>query len=117
MVLSIPSRYLDQLSQLVCGRGWPHFIYLLIYLYKQVLKQLLRQTTCSSRHGRKPTRVQPAAEREAAVLLVEREGVHLQAAGHRHLHGPVVPHRAGRVHVDVGDRRGLARVDTGGEHM
>lgn len=67
--------------------------------------------------GTKPTRVQPAAEREAAVLLVEREGVHLQAAGHRHLHGPVVPHPAGGVHIDVGDGRGLACVDAGGEHM
>lgn len=61
--------------------------------------------------------MEPAAEREAAVLLVEREGVHLQAAGHGHLHGPVVPHRAGGVDVDVGDGRGLARVDTGMEHM
>lgn len=65
----------------------------------------------------KPTRVQPAAEREAAVLLVKGEGVHLQAAGHRHLHGPVVPHPARGVHIYVGDRRRLARVHTGKEHM
>lgn len=59
--------------------------------------------------------MKPAAEGEAAVLLIEREGVHLQAAGQHHLHGPVVLHRAGGVDVHVGDRRGLPGVHTGGE--
>lgn len=36
--------------------------------------------------------MKPTAEGEAAVLLVEGESVHLQAAGQNHLHGPVVPH-------------------------
>lgn len=72
---------------------------------------------CSTHSCAKPTRVQPAAEGEAAVLLVKGEGVHLQAAGHRHLHGPVVPHPAWGVHVDVRDRWRLARVDAGREHM
>lgn len=61
--------------------------------------------------------MQPTAEREAAVLLVKREGVHLQTAGHHHLHGPVVPHRARGVNVDVGDRGGLPLVNTGDKHM
>lgn len=64
----------------------------------------------------KRTWVQPAAEREAAVLLVKREGVHLQTARHHRLHGPVVPHRARGVNVDVGDRGGLPLVNAGDTH-
>lgn len=57
--------------------------------------------------------MQPAAEAQAAVLLVEGEGVHLQAAGQHHLHGPVMLHRARRVDVDVRDGRGLPCIHTG----
>lgn len=57
--------------------------------------------------------MQPAAEAQAAVLLVEGEGEHLQAAGQHRLHGPEVLHPAGGVDVDVGDGRGLAAVHAG----
>lgn len=57
--------------------------------------------------------MQPAAEAQAAVLLVEGEGEHLQAAGQHRLHGPVVLHPAGGVDVDVRDGRGLASVHAG----
>lgn len=60
--------------------------------------------------------MKPAAEGQTAVLLVKWKGVHLQAAGQRHLHGPVVLHRAGGVDVDVGDRRGLPFVHAGITH-
>lgn len=57
--------------------------------------------------------MQPAAEAQAAVVLVEGEGEHLQAAGQHHLHGPVAPHPARRVDVDVRDGRGLPRIHAG----
>ena len=51
--------------------------------------------------------MKPAAESKAAVLFVKWKGIHLQAAGHHHLHGPVVLHGARGVDVHVGDRCGL----------
>lgn len=52
--------------------------------------------------------MKPAAKGEAAVLLVEGKGVHLQAARQHCLDWPVVLHRTRGVDVNEGDRRGLS---------
>lgn len=56
--------------------------------------------------------MEPALEREAAVLHVEGEVVDVEGAGGDHLDGLVVAHQPLVGHVDVGDVRGLADIHT-----